>query len=126
MKKSSVLFTRLFMKLISAARRPLCFILSPALFIAIIFIIALTLNISIFNGPLYASGVCRLDCALKQDVVDPLIDYSSFVKIKFEKYNAIIDKFLKTVRRSYFERYDEYKELMDIIRNDGSYYTNRA
>lgn len=94
--------------------------------------IAVLLTLLVFLSSMAAVSPAQAASALKLTAnngaapSDPLLDYSSFVKIKFEKYNDIIDKFFRTVKRQYFERYDEYREMMDIIRNDGSYYVYRA
>jgi hypothetical protein len=77
-------------------------------------------------SPAYGASALKLTAKASVTQADPLLDYSSFVKIKFEKYNDLFDKFFRTVKRQYFEKYDEYRELMDIIRNDGSYYVDRA
>ncbi|HOT77810.1 MAG TPA: hypothetical protein PK467_18630 [Candidatus Wallbacteria bacterium] len=80
-----------------------------------------------FGAVSHASAASALKLTQKQAVTaDPLLDYSSFVKIKFEKYNDIIDKFFRTVKRNYLEKYDNYKEMMDMIQKDGSYYVDRA
>ncbi len=95
----------------------LLFILLLSLFIA--------LNAAVTVSPAYAAGAFKLN-AKTAAVSDPLLDYSSFVKVKFDKLNNIIDSFFKTVRKNYFDNYDNYRQLMDIIENDSSYYIDRA
>jgi|GEM_PF-3949430 len=79
----------------------------------------------LFCSAAFAAPVSRL--SVKENLIsDPLCDYSAFVKIKFEKYNEIFEKIFRTVRRNYFERYDQYREVIDILNKDNAYDIDRA
>jgi hypothetical protein len=98
---------------------------SQALLLILFFALVIALNAVIIVPQVSAAGAFKLN-AKTAPVSDPLSDYSSFVKIKFDKFNTIIDSFFKTVRKNYFDNYDNYRQLMDIIKNDSSYYIDRA
>ncbi len=94
------------------------------LLLILLFVLLIALNAGIVVARASAAAIFKLD-AKTATVSDPLLDYSSFVKIKFDKFNTIIDSFFKTVRKNYFDNYDSYKKMMDMIENDSSYYIDR-
>ena len=98
---------------------------SQALLFILLLALVIALNAAVIVPQAFAAGAFKLN-AKTAPVSDPLLDYSSFVKVKFDKLNTIIDSFFKTVRKNYFDNYDNYRQLMDIIENDSSYYIDRA
>ena len=68
-----------------------------------------------------AAGVMALKEAPEKRISAPLLDYSSFIKFKIEKYNDTLQKFFKTVKRNCdegYKNYQNYKEIMDMIQKD--------